>query len=395
MSGVLLEPNIPFLVSKKYNIMAKKYLKDLYDTLGVDKDSSDDEIKKKYRKLSKIYHPDMKETGDESRFKEILNAYEILSDPDKKAKYENDNIPNNGRGGFSESMMDELFKNFGGYGRRHYQHQNIRPRGDDLRVEIFLSIHELITGVHKKINLQRKMNCRDCSGSGAKNKESIIKCDKCGGTGVFATVQNTPLGQLLTQHTCPRCSGQGTEIKEKCNSCHGQGLVLNNEDIEFDIPAGATNGVNIGINGFGNEAKGGGDNGNLIINMNEIEHPIFKREGIDIMSDIFISYHDAVLGNDFTEINTVDGLAKIKIEPGTESGKVLRLKGKGIPIINNPSQRGDQLVYVNIFIPKTITEEEKKTIIELKNVKSAEPDNEKTQHIKGVYSRIREYDDLH
>jgi molecular chaperone DnaJ len=264
-----------------------------------------------------------------------------------------------------------------------------------LRIKIPISIHESITGTHKKIKLQREINCRDCSGTGAKNKESIINCGVCGGTGVATIRQNTQFGQFIQQTTCPNCRGAGKEIKEKCSSCFGAGLKSELDNIEFDIPVGATTGINISIHNLGNEAKGGGDNGNLIVEINDIEHPIFKREGNDIFSDVFISYHDAVSGNDSLEIDTVDGKVNIKIEPGTESGKLLRLKGKGVPNINNPSQRGDQLVFVNIFVPKNITEEEKKYISKLKKIKSAEPDNEKTQHLKGVYSRIREYDDLH
>ena len=378
--------------------MAKNKLKDLYDTLGVAHNASEEDIKKAYRKLSKIYHPDVKSTGDESKFKEISNANEILSDPDKKAKYENEG-QHHDNSGFNASMADELFKrhaeSFGGYGRRQARNHEVRKRGGDLRINISLSIHEIITGVHKKIKLQRDINCRDCSGTGAKNKESIVNCSDCDGTGRVTIRQQTQMGIFVQQYTCPKCGGEGKEIKHKCNSCDGHGLVSKSDDIEFDIPAGATSAISMNINNVGNEAKGGGDNGNLIIVMEEVEHPILKREGVDIISDIFISYYDAVVGNNSLEINTVDGTAKIKIEPGTESGKILRLKGKGIPNINNPAQRGDQMVYVNIFIPKTLNENEKELIIKLKDIKSAEPNNDNIQHLKGVYSRIREYDDLH
>lgn len=374
--------------------MAKK---DLYKILGLEKNASEADIKKAYRKLSKLYHPDVKETGDESKFKEIAEAHEILMDPEKKAKHENEDMFGGAQGfhgGFN--MADELFKNFGGF---HFntrrQSQTVKPKGGDLRIKIAISLDEIVTGVHKKIKLQRNINCTHCSGSGGKNKDSVIDCDSCNGTGTVTTRQQTSMGILVQQYTCVKCNGVGKEIKEKCTSCHGEGLVSNSDNIEFDIPPGAVQGVNLNINNLGNEAKGGGENGNLIIEINEIEHPTLKKEGLDILSDIFISYYDAVIGNESLEVETVDGTAKIKIEPGTESGKLLRLRGKGIPNINNFTQRGDQLVFVNIFIPKTITEEEAKTINKLKNLKSAEPNKEKTQHLKGVYSRIREYDELH
>src|SRR3972149_1478006 len=371
----------------------------LYNILEVDKTASQEEIKQSYRKLVKKHHPD--KGGDENTFKKISNAYDILSNPEKKAKYENDGMFNDGGFGFNpHSMADELCRRhaesfgFRGGSSRHAQQTKTR-RGGDLKIRISLTIHELITGAHKKVKLQREINCPDCSGTGAKNKESIVKCSVCDGTGIVTIRQNTQMGMMIQQYTCQHCGGEGKEIKEKCNSCKGQGMISNSDEVEFDIPAGAVEGINLNINNVGNEARGGGNNGSLIIEITEIEHPIFKKEGNNILTDVFISYYDAVIGNDSLEINTVDGNVKVKIEPGTESGKILRLKGKGIPNINNPSQRGDQMVYVNIFVPKTLTEEERKSITELKNVKSAEPDSEKTQHLKGVYSRIREYDEFH
>ena len=377
--------------------------KDPYKILEVEKNSSEDEVKKSYRRLSKLYHPDVKETGDESRFKEIAEAYEILSDPNKKAKYDrgemNENFGGQRQG---NSSMEDFFRNFhfggepgfnffGGRGQRQSQTQ----RGSDLRIKIPLTIHEIITGVHKKIIINRNINCKTCSGTGAKNKESIINCSRCDGAGFVMHRQQTPMGVIAHQSTCPACGGQGKEIIEKCNDCHGNGLMSHSDNIEFDIPAGAVDGINLSVNGLGSEAKGGGIAGNLIVEVSEIEHQILKRDNSNIISDIFISYYDAVIGNDSLEIETVDGLVKVKIDPGTESGKILRLRAKGIPNINNPSQRGDQLVFINIFVPKNLSEEEQKVVSKLKKIKTSIPDSENTQNIKGVYSRIRDYEELY
>lgn len=380
--------------------------KDYYKILGLEKNASEDEVKKAYRKLAIQYHPD-KNPDDkvaEEKFKEVAEAYDILSNPEKKSKYENQQSfhEGGGFGGFGSNMdVDDFLRNFG-FGANPFggnpfggQQQNSKPRGSDLRIKIPVTLQEIVTGTHKKIRLHREINCRDCSGTGGKDKDSVINCNVCGGSGIVTSIQNTPVGQFMRRHSCANCNGKGKEIKDKCNSCQGQGLVSNLDNIEFDIPAGVTSAINLTVQNLGNEAKGGGDNGDLIVEINEIEHPTLKREGLDIMTDVFISYYDAVVGNESLEIETVDGLAKIKIEPGTESGKILRLRGKGIPYMNNKSQRGDQWVYLNIFVPKSLTDEEMKHVSKMKKVKSAEPTKETTEHLKGVYSKIREYDELH
>lgn len=373
--------------------------KDLYKILEVEKNASEEELKKSYRKLSKIYHPDVKETGDEAKFKEIAEAYEILSDPNKKAKYDRGDIGDNFGG---NSSMEDFLRNFnfgGGFGGNFFggrgQRQNRQNRGSDLRIKVPMSINDIVTGVHKKIVIHRDINCKTCTGTGAKSKESIINCSVCNGSGVVTHRQQTPMGMMVSESTCHACGGQGKTIKEKCGDCSGRGLVSNSDNIEFDIPAGAVDGINLSVNGLGSEAKGGGVSGNLIVEISETEHPILKRDNTNIISDIFISYHDAVTGNDSLEIETVDGNVKVKIEPGTESGKILRLKNKGIPNINNPTQRGDQLVFVNIFVPKNLTEEEIKTVSKLKKIKTAIPNGENTQNIKGVYSRIKDFEELY
>ena len=382
--------------------------KDLYKIIGVEKTASEEEIKKSYRKKAIQYHPDKNPGNKESeeKFKELSDAYSILSDPEKKVKYDRGEMDGNfGRQGFGGGgSMDDLFKNFsfgsdgfnffGGGGRRG-QHTRQTRRGNDLRIKVSININEIITGVHKKISINRDINCQTCSGTGAKNKESIITCSKCSGSGQVYYRQQTNMGLLTSQVTCPSCNGNGEEIKEKCHGCHGNGLISHPDNIEFNIPAGAVQGISLSLKDFGSEAKGGGINGNLIIDITEIEHPVLKRENNNIISDVFISYHDAVMGNDSLEMETVDGLVTVKIDPGTESGKILRLKEKGIPDINNPIKRGDQLAFINIFVPKNLTEEEQMTVSKLSKIKTAIPDKEKTQHIKGVYSRIKEYEDLY
>jgi len=381
-------------------------MKEYYKILGVEKNASAEEIKKAYRKLALQNHPD-KNPGNkeaEEKFKEIAEAYEILSDPDKKAKFDRGEVSGDNFGGFNhtgfgDDIMAEFFRGFGGhfgggFNGRQRQRQAVN-KGKDLRVKIPLTIHETITGVHKKIILPREVNCKTCSGSGAKNKDSFVMCVNCQGSGVITTHQQTMLGVVMTQHTCDKCSGSGQSIKDVCTSCAGNGLVGHSEQVEIDIPAGAVQGINMSFGNLGCEAKGGGENGKLIVEITEIEHPKLKREGHNIFLDVFVSYLDAVLGNDSIEIETADGNAKIKIEPGTETGKILRLKGKGIPVIDNPTQRGDQLIFINIFIPKNISEADKKIISKLKKVKLSIPDEKNTEHLKGIYSRMREYDELH
>lgn len=377
-------------------------MKDYYKILGVERNATEEQLKKAYRKLAIQYHPDKNPDNKEAeeKFKEISEAYEVLSDPDKKARFdrgEDLNGHNMGGHGFGEDFMGDFMKNFGGFGnfRTRRQESQAPKKGTDLRIRFGVTLNEIITGVHKKIKIDREINCDSCHGTGGKNKDSIVDCQSCGGTGVISVRQQTIIGVMIQQHTCPNCGGKGKEIKEKCDSCSGAGLVKKADNVEFDIPAGVVNGISLNIHNLGNECKGGGQNGNLVVEILEIEHQKFKREGINIISDIFISYADAVIGNDSIEIETIDGLVKIKIEPGTESGRILRLKGKGIPNVDAPKQRGDQLVFVNVFIPKNLSEEDKKIVSKLNKIESSIPNEKNTQHIKGTYSRIREYGDLH
>jgi len=385
-------------------------MKDYYKILEVERGSSEEQIKKAYRKVAMKYHPDKNPDNKEAeeKFKAVAEAWEILGDPEKKARYDRGEDPNGKVGGFGgghgfggEHFSMEDFMNqfgghgFGGFGNAGRRRAQTVKKGSDLRIKINLTLEEIVSGVHKKIILPRQINCKDCSGTGAKDKESIVNCSDCGGTGIVSIRQQTPVGIFVSQETCFKCRGVGTQIKEHCKTCSGEGLITNSDNVEFDVPAGVVGGMNLSLHKLGNEAKGGGENGNLIIEISEIEHPKLKRDNINIISDIFISYHDAVIGNDSFLTETVDGPVKIKIDPGTESGKILRLKGKGIPNVNNPSHKGDQLIFVNIFVPKNISEEEKKIVTKLKKVKTSIPNDENTQHIKGTYSRIKDYEELY
>jgi molecular chaperone DnaJ len=384
--------------------------RDYYEILEIKKDATQDEIKKAYRKLAIKYHPDKNPDNKEAenKFKEINEAHEVLSDPDKRQKY--DSYGHNferggfGHGGghansdmFQEFMRQHGFGNFGfggwndmGRGQRQQQR---RRKGSDLRIQITLTLKEILTGVHKKIKIKRETNCTDCGGNGSKNGNSIDQCDNCNGTGTQTNMFQRGNTVFQQSSVCTKCHGEGKKIKEPCSKCRGVGLESKMEEVEFDIPKGAVSGYVFQVNGAGNEARGGGDSGNLVIVIDEVIDPVLKREGININSDIFISFFDAVLGNNEIEVPTIDGSVKIKIEPGTENGKLLRLKGKGIPEITT-DRIGDQMVYVNVYVPKSVSEEEKKKLEKLKNIDSFIPTKEKIEHIKGVYSRILDDIDL-
>jgi len=380
--------------------------RDYYEVLGVGKTSSAEEIKKAYRKVAMQYHPD-RNPGDkaaEEKFKEAAEAYEILSDNDKKAQYDrygHAGVSGNGRGGFSGGGMnmddifsqfgdvfgDDLFGSFFGGGQRRGGGQRSRGiRGSNLRIKLKLTYEEIAKGVNKNIKVKKYVSCSTCGGNGAKDKSSIQTCSTCGGSGQVRKVQNTFLGQMQTVTTCPTCSGEGTTITSKCGTCKGEGRVFNEETVSIDIPAGVVEGMQLNISGKGNAGERGGSPGDLIILIEEEPHKELQREGLNVVYDLHISFTDAVFGIQ-TEVPTIDGRAKIKIPAGTQSGKIFRLKGKGFPNVNS-YEKGDQLVHINVWTPQHVSSEEKAMLDKLNNSPNFKPNPDKSD--KSFFDKMRE-----
>ena len=381
--------------------------RDYYEILEVSKSASADEIKKAYRKMAIKYHPD-KNPGDkaaEEKFKEAAEAYEILSNPEKKQRYDqfghagvngNGGFGGGGQGGFGGMNMDDIFSQFGdifgghfggggfGGGGRGGRRVN---RGSNLRVKVKMTLEEIANGVEKKIKVNKYVACKPCSGSGAKNGSAHSTCSTCKGTGQVTRVTNTILGAMQTTSTCPACGGDGKTITDKCTSCHGDGIVREEEVININIPAGVAEGMQLSVAGKGNMGARGGVPGDMIVVIEEVEHEFLKRDGMHLFYDHYISFSDAALGTQI-EVPTIDGKAKVKIDPGTQSGKVLRLKAKGLPDINSYS-RGDILVNINVWTPTNLSKEEKKILEGLKDSENFKPNPGKNQ--KSFFERMKQY----
>ena len=333
-------------------------MKDYYNILEVDKNASPDEIKKAYRKMSKKYHPDInKDSDSESRFKEINEAYDVLSNQDKRSNYDRFGDPNGGgfSGGFGGFDINDIFGDFFGGGKSQRQ-----KKGRDLRVKVSLDINDIINGVKKKIRYNRQTLCKPCNGEGGTDPKTCTSCD---GSGQRMTIQNSILGQIRSMSECVDCSGRGRVITNKCDSCKGNGTVLKEEIIDVEIPAGVSNGMQLTMSGYGNEINNG-ISGDLNILIDEVRDINFKREGGNIIIEKDISVIDAIIGSNIN-VKTPRGEMGINIEPGTETGKILRIKGKGIPDINYGL--GDIVVVFKVRIPKNISIDEKSKLSELKN----------------------------
>ncbi len=374
--------------------------RDFYDILEISKSATDDEIKKAYRKLAIKYHPDKNpdDKAAEEKFKEAAEAYEVLSNAEKRQRYNQFGhsgvggaSQQSGGGGFGGGMnMDDIFSQFGdifgggggssrGGGRRVM-------RGSNLRVKVKLNLQEIAKGAEKKIKVNKFVNCNTCSGSGAKNGQ-VEACKTCHGSGVQTRVQQTFLGAMQTQTTCGSCNGEGKTVKDKCNTCHGDGVTRAEEVISINIPAGVGEGMQLSVGGKGNAAPRGGINGDLLVVIEEEEHLELKRDGSNLFYDSYVSFIDATLGTSI-EIPTVDAKVKIKIDAGTQSGKVLRLKGKGLPDINSYGV-GDLLVNINVWTPQSLSNEERKTLENLKDSVNFIPNPNRKE--KGFFDRMKEY----
>lgn len=377
--------------------------RDYYEILGVARNAAADDIKRAYRKVAMQYHPD-RNPGDkaaEENFKEAAEAYEVLSDTDKRAQYDrfgHAGVNGNGRGFGSGSVnMDDIFSQFGDifgeevfgnfFGGSRARGQRSRGvRGSNLRVKIKLTYEEIAKGVNKQIKVKKYVSCATCSGSGAKDKSSIQTCATCGGSGQVRKVTNTFLGQMQTVTTCPQCNGEGSTITAKCTSCKGEGRVYGEETVSLDIPAGVQEGMQLSVGGRGNAGERGGATGDLIVLIEEEQHKELHRDGLNVAYELHLSFTDAAFGTQ-VEVPTIDGRAKIKVPAGTQSGKIFRLKAKGFPAVNS-YEKGDQLIHVNVWTPQNLTHEEKEMLEKLGHSPNFQPRPEKSD--KSFFDKIRE-----
>ncbi len=378
--------------------------RDYYEVLGVSKSAEAAEIKKAYRKKAVQYHPD-KNPGDataEDKFKEAAEAYEVLSDQNKRARY--DQFGHAGMGGAAGGggfggggmNMEDIFSQFGdifggggfggSFGGRGQRGRHVN-RGSNLRVRVKLTLKEIAHGVEKKLKVNKYISCDDCNGTGAENGSSYNTCTTCNGAGHITQVQQTFLGHMQTQSVCPSCGGEGKTITHKCKSCNGNGIIKGEEVITINIPAGVEDGMQLSVNGKGNAAARGGINGDLIVVINEEPHRQLKRDGQNLLYDHYISIPDAVLGTTI-EIPTVDGKAKIKVPAGTQAGKVFRLRGKGLPSVEYHGQ-GDLLVNINVWTPQKLTKDEETMMAKMRDSNSFTP--KPTSKDKSFFDRMRDY----
>ena len=377
--------------------------------LGVDKSASADEIKKAYRKLAIKYHPD-KNPGDkeaEEKFKEAAEAYSVLSDADKKARYDQfghagvEGAGPDFSGGFGNlnDILNDLFGGAfgggfggfggfgGGFGGGQGQRQQRVYRGRDIRVRVKLTLEEIAKGVEKEISIEKSVPCPECGGKGAKNSSDIKTCSACNGTGQVQRVTNSIFGQTVTYSTCQQCGGEGKVVTNPCRNCNGSGLVRKRETIKVKIPAGVEAGMQLTIQGEGHAAKNNGINGDLLVVIEEQEHPNLRREGNNLYYTKVISLPDAILGGE-AEIPCLDGPYKVKIDAGTQSGTVVRLRGKGMPTVNGYGGTGDLYVKFAVWIPKKLDKDEKSLIESLRNKDSFKPNP--TKEDKSFFDKLKD-----
>lgn len=379
--------------------MAKK--RDYYEVLGVDRNATADEIKKAYRSLAFKYHPDKNpgNTEAEEKFKEAAEAYSVLSDEAKRQRYDQFGHAGSGAGagagGFGGGFtMEDIFSQFGDiFGGSAFGDifggggSPRRRKGTDLRIKLKLNLREIANGVEKKIKVKRYVACNACSGNGSKGGNSLTNCTTCNGSGQVRKVVNTIMGQMVSTSTCPTCNGEGKQVKERCEACAGEGRLMQDDMITLNIPAGVGEGMQLSMSGKGNAPVRGGVPGDLLIVIDEEEDEFLKRDGNNVVYDLHLNFADAALGTTL-EIPTIDGRARINIEAGTQGGKILRLKGKGIKDINGYT-RGDQLVHVNVWTPQQLTSEERTMLEKLRDSQNFSPKPGKND--KGFFERMRDF----
>jgi molecular chaperone DnaJ len=382
--------------------MAKR---DYYEVLGVPKNVSADDLRKAYRKKALEFHPDRNPDNKdaEEKFKEAAEAYDVLNDADKRARYDrygHAGMENMGGGGFQGMDMDDILRRFGfdsddifgdffGGGRRGGFSGGGRPRGErgsNLRIRVKLTLEEIATGVNKKIKVRKQVACNTCSGSGARDKSSVETCTTCRGSGMVNRVTQTPFGVMQTAAQCPTCNGAGTTVKNPCNVCRGDGRVFGEETIDVDIPAGVNEGIQLSMSGKGNSGAKGGPAGDLMITIEETPHEELVREGNNIVYELFINMADAALGTKI-EVPTLEGRARITVPPGTQSGKIFRLKDKGLPGLQR-YERGDQLIHVNVWTPKKTNDEEKALLEKLRTMPNFQPNPGKED--RSFFDRVKD-----
>ncbi len=375
--------------------------RDYYEVLGVEKNASPEEIKKAYRKQALKFHPD-KNQGDssaEEKFKEAAEAYEVLSNPDKKSRYDQFGHAGLGgnAGGFSAEGMniEDIFSHFGdifsdfgfgGFGGSSRSRGRRVNKGSNIRVKVKLTLEEIAKGTEKKIKVPKYVGCDTCNGTGAAHGSSYSNCSTCKGSGQVTRVSHTFLGQMQTTGVCPSCNGDGKIITQKCTECYGEGVKKGEEIIPLNIPPGVTQGMQLTVSGKGNSARRGGHAGDLLVAIEEQEHPELVRDQTDLLYNLFISFPQAALGA-AVEIPTIDGKVKVKIEAGTQPGKILRLRNKGIPDVNGYG-KGDLLVKINVWIPKNLSRDEKKIIEDMDSSSNFEP--APTNSEKSFFRRMKD-----
>lgn len=382
--------------------------RDYYEILGVSRDASTDEIKSAYRKLALKYHPDRNPNNKEAeeKFKEATEAYEVLSDPEKRRRYNQFGHAGlrSGMDYHSYSTIDDIFtafsdifSGFGGsilddfFGGRPTRRTTTRhpagDRGSDLKIRLPLSLEEIATGVNKTIKIKKYIRCDACNGKGSKRGSGYKVCSTCGGTGEIQQTSRSFFGQFISITTCPTCYGAGQIIAEKCNVCNGQGRIQGEEAIEINIPAGVDDGNYLSIRGKGNAGIRGGSPGDLIVIIEQKSHPEFVRQENDIYYNLLLSFPDAVLGTK-VEVPTLYGTETIKIEPGTQPGTQITLPEKGIPHLNQYG-KGNQIVVVNIYVPREINSKEKQILKELQLSKNFQTKDKNSNSIKDFFDRVK------